>query len=143
MSDTPMLRVMLPTSLRTIAEGLHLNECLLEWCVLLDPVAVLATEAYLWSMNDDRWTFAGHVSVPTSTARLLREAAKDERVKEALARWSSGHNPVDHDGQLKPRAICLLIGLAILATLHTSASYYGTQATKRLRGARERAKPQP
>lgn len=94
-----------------------------EWAVgLLDPVGVLRRHAAK-ALEYPGWDLCGKATVSAATMRLLREAAADRDVLEAVSQ--SRYAPLVSE-RLGAQATCLLLGLAATTALD---AYIGKAAS--------------
>lgn len=142
MSD-PVIRIPLPlvwaqalASVPTPSRPDDLTALLNEWCALLDPVAALRAGA------DDvlaatSWDIAGIAAVSSTALRLLREAAKDADVVRVLAGSRDFASYVEDDRIIGTRAVAVLAGLAVVASVRAGVGREAGLVRKKLKGRRK------
>src|SRR5207237_10740592 len=101
-----------------------------EWALgTLEPVEAVRKEART-RLADDGWAFRGRAVVSAAHVRLLRDAAVDADVVDAV-RASTAKSVLEAD-QLGRQGMALVLGLACIAALRADAGKAAGDAWMRL-----------
>lgn len=110
-----------------------------EWMLSLNPVGSVTRAASTGALEKlVEWETRAAAVVSVTASRLLREVAKESQVADAL-RQSKYAPLVADDGSLDDRALPVLLGLAVVATMQASVGMKSAEIRNQWRRKRAAA----